>query len=498
MLNFNASLNETQEVGYIEEVFHSIAYASGLPSAMPHEIILFESGEMGQVMSLEKDRVEVLIFSKNPIKIGTRVTKTNKFLHVAVGDSLLGHAIDPLGSPITKKTEFEKPKEHREVDIAPSGISTRKRISKTCDTGMTLVDLIIPIGKGQRELVIGDRKTGKTRFVMQTLLNQARAGSICIYAAIGKKKYDIKKVESFFVEHGIMDKAVIVAASSEEPAGLIYLAPYTAMTIAEYFRDQGKDVILVLDDMSSHAKFYRELALLGRRFPGRNSYPGDIFYVHAKLLERAGNFISEKGESSITAIPIVETMQGDLAGYIQTNVMSMTDGHIYFDSNLFAEGRRPAINPFLSVTRVGRQTQTSLRRDMNRELISFLTLFEKLQSFIHFGAELSDTAKNTIKMGTKILVFFDQTTYGVIPTSLQVVLFSLLWIGVWEHKAEEDMKKDMEKIIDTYRTNAQVSHYIDTSANKAKTFNELLQILRQTANKLLKEAGIELVTTPEA
>lgn len=485
MRDFATYLKKTKEVGYVEEVAHAIVHASGLPGAVPKEVVVFESGEFGEIVSLSNDSVEIITFSKRPVRVGTRVTRTNESLAVGVGEELLGSVIDPLGNSLDQSKPVKKPKEHRIIDVVPSGIQTRKRIKRPCDTSVALVDLVVPIGKGQRELVIGDRKTGKTTFLLQTVRSQAKSGSICIYAAIGKKKLDVKKVEEYFVKNGIAKQTIIVASTSHDPAGLIFLTPYSAMTIAEYFRDQGKDVLIVLDDLSTHAKFYREIALLGRRFPGRNSYPGDIFHTHARLLERAGNFLGMKGESAITCIPVAETTQGDLSGYIQTNLMAMTDGHIYFDSDFFAKGRRPSINPFLSVTRVGRQTQSPLRREINRELISFLTLYEKMQLFIHFGAELSETIRKTLTTGEKIIVFFDQPARDAAAPTLQIFLFSLMWIGAWQTKTIGDMRADMKKLTEAYQKDKKFKISVDAMVEKAASFNAMLGELRSQQETLL-------------
>src|SRR5581483_5765076 len=353
MKDFLTYLKETEEVGYISQVINFLIEIEGLPSARLNELVVFETGEIGRITTIAHKSVEVITFSKTSVKVGTRVTRTNEFLMVGVGDGLLGKTVDPLGASLDPQNPIGKLSELRPIDVTPGGIDTRSRITKPLETGATLVDLIIPLGMGQRELVIGDRKTGKTSFLIQAILTQAKRGTICIYAAIGKKTLDIKKIEELFQKSGIAKNTVVVASSSQDPVGVIYLTPYTAMTVAEYFRDSGRDVLVVLDDLSTHAKFYREISLLGRRFPGRNSYPGDIFYTHAKLLERAGNFKTAKGPVSITCLPVTEAVQGDLTGYIQTNLMSMTDGHIYFDNDLFSKGKRPAVNTFLSVTRVG-------------------------------------------------------------------------------------------------------------------------------------------------
>lgn len=484
MNNFLDYLKNVGEIGFVDEVVNFLVYVNGLPSAMLNEIIVFESGEFGRVLSLNEANVEVLMFSKNTIRVGTRVARTNKLLDIPVGIGLLGRVIDPLGNPLDA-LPLKKVSQRREVDVIPQGIETRKRISKPLTTGVIVVDLILPLGKGQRQLIIGDRKTGKTSFIMQTVISQAKQGSICIYVAIGKKTQDIKKIEQIFDKSGILDKTILVASSSEDPAGVIYITPYSAMTIAEYFRDQGKDVLLVLDDLSTHARFCREISLLAKRFPGRNSYPGDIFYTHARLLERAGNFATENGEVAITCLPVVEAVQGDLTGYIQTNIMSITDGYIYFDNDLFSKGRRPAINLFLSVTRVGKQTESVLRRDISRELISFLTLFERMQRFIHFGAELNSSIKQTLSTGEKILHFFKQSSIVILDSDLQIFIFSMLWIGAWQDKSIQDMTQDMQRIEKTFNQNSSFRNTIAGLINNSQSFNDFLNTLRSKLNSII-------------
>jgi F-type H+/Na+-transporting ATPase subunit alpha len=479
---FQQYLEKTGEMGTITEVLHTIIHVVGLPHAAPNELVLCETGEFGQILSLTPEFVEIMIFSKSPIRVGTRVTRTERRLEIPTGPELLSRTIDPFGSPLDQNKPFNRPQEIRPVDIIPGGISTRKRISTPFHTGMTLVDMMVPLGKGQRELVVGDRKTGKTYFIMQTMLYQARQGTLCIYAAIGKKKIEIKRAEEFFQKERIIQNTIIVASSSHDPVGVIYMTPYTAMAIAEYFKDQGRDVLVIMDDLSTHAKFYREISLLGKRFPGRNSYPGDIFYTHARLLERAGNFITEKGESSITCLPVVETTQGDLSGYIQTNLMSMTDGHIYFDIDLFTKGRRPSINTFLSVTRVGRQTQSELDRSVNRELNTFLTLYEKMQSFVHFGAELTTSVKETIKQGERVMEFFTITSEQTVPHDLQLILFSLLWQGTWQEKNFVIMRIEFEALLKRYETDETFRQHVTGVIQKNTNFNALLNDVRQQSN----------------
>lgn len=484
MKDFNYYLDSIEEIGSVEKITNSIVYISGLPGAKPEELVLFEDEKLGQVVSLARDLVEVLIFSKYPPKLGTRVVRTNEALKVPADFSLLGNVIDPLGN-FLESLKATISLNARQINTTPSGILTRRTITKQLETGVAIVDLVLPLGHGQRELVIGDRKTGKTAFLLQAVVTQAKKRNICIYALIGKKKVDIKALKEFFASYGILKQIIIVASSSESPTGIIYLTPYTAMTIAEYFRDEGKDVLLVLDDLSSHAKFYREISLLAKRFPGRNSYPGDIFYTHARLLERAGNFVTPKGERSITCLPVVETIQGDLSGYIQTNLMSMTDGHLYFDSDLFAKGRRPAVNPFLSVTRVGRQIQSGVERAINREILTMLSLYEKMQSFAHFGAEVNESTKITLAVGEGIIKFFEQHPSATIPINVQIFLFGILW-NITMRKVPTSRHYDIEKIIEVYETNSEIRKRIDTMIDMATSFNNLLGAINQEKDKILK------------
>ncbi len=487
MKDFNFYLNQTREVGFVEQVNNMIVYADGLPNIKPEEIVLFEGGEFGMALSLTRETVEILVFSEKSARNGTKVVRTNEFIKVPVGNELLGNIIDPMGNPITPMRRAHPPTSYRWINSPATGILTRKTINRQLATGVPIVDLIMPLGFGQRELVIGDRKTGKTNFLMQTILSQARDGNICIYAAIGKEMLDIKETEEFFRKNGIMDHVIIVSSRFQDPIGMTYLVPYSGMTIAEYFRDEGNDVLLVLDDLTTHAKSYREMSLLGKRFPGRSSYPGDIFYTHARLLERAGNFITQKGEKSITCLPVVESTQGDLSGYIQTNVTSMTDGHLYFDSDLFAKGRRPAINPFLSVTRVGRQTQSNLKRDINREIFSFLTIYEKMQNFSHFGAELNETIRITLSFGEKLTSYLDQPLSTITPLNLQIVLFAMLWNSKMQNITLEPIGHDLEKIVNVYNTNRDARKEVDDLVASSASFNNLLIEIREKGENLLQK-----------
>jgi F-type H+-transporting ATPase subunit alpha len=479
MEDFKFYLDKIGEVGFVEEVVHSIVYVSGIPQSHPTEVVVFESGDIGQVMSISKDQVEVLLLSKTQVRVGAQVARTGRLLQVEVGKNVLGRIIDPLGRPhdgggVAKKAGPGE-SELRAIDIKPQNMLNRQPVVEPFETGVSIVDLVVPLGKGQRELVIGDRKTGKTEFLLQTIMTQAARGTICIYAAIAQKNLDIKRLFGYFNDSGIKDQTVIVASKSEDPSGLIFLTPYTAMTIAEFFRDKGMDVLVILDDMSGHARYYREISLLARRFPGRSAYPGDIFYVHARLIERAGNF--KKG--SITCLPLAESIMGDLSGYIQTNLMAMTDGHIYFDIELYNQGKRPSVSPFLSVTRVGHQTQTPLEKDISRELSSFLVNYERMKTFLHFGTEVSESVRRTLDLGKKLDLFFNQPAQIIIPINVNILLIGALWAGLWNEIKAEDMKLEMINIANYYKSNQNYKGQIDTKVKGFANFSQLIDYLRQ-------------------
>ncbi len=480
MKDFQHYLDSIGEIGYVVQNVHSLVYVSGLPEAHPNEVVIFESGDMGLVLSLSKDYLEVLVFSNTQLRVGNKVVRTGEYIKVGVGDQLLGRLIDPLGTPLDGKGEI-KDLNYSLIDTSPPKIMERKNIDKPLLTGVILVDLITPLGKGQRELIIGDRKIGKTEFLLQSVTTQAKLGAVCIYAVIGQKQIDIKKLNEFFESEGINKNTIIVASSSSDSAGLIYLTPYSAMTIAEYFRDKGMDVLLILDDMTSHARNYREISLLARRFPGRNSYPGDIFYLHARLVERAGNF--KKG--SITCLPVAESVLGDLSGYIQTNLMSMTDGHIFFDIELFSQGKRPAVNPFLSVTRVGRQTQTALQKDVGRELSNLLVNYERMKQFMHFGAEVGDTAKSVLNLGSRVDVFFNQSGTKTVAININILIMAGLWAGMWSEGKIEDLKMEIEQLVLLYETDEKYKKEVDTFIESSKSFSEIVTNMRRDNHLLI-------------
>ena len=476
MKSFKNYLDETHEEGVVSEVIHSIAYVSGLPGASLSEMVLFESGEVGQIMALRPEHIEVLLLTRTSLEVGSRVARTGFPLQLRLSQNLLGQVIDSMGEVIEGKPIEEQ--DMRPVDVTPLGISARQKITRTLETGVILVDLMVPLGMGQRELILGDRKTGKTHIARQAAVNQARLGNIVVYAMIGKKKSEIKQSIEYFRKSEVFSSMVMIASSSHDAVGQVHVTPYTAMTVAEYFRDSGRDITVILDDMTTHAKFYRELSLLARKFPGRDSYPGDVFHIHSKLVERAGNFTltredQTKVEASITCLPIADTVSGDMTGYIQTNLMSMTDGHLLFDGGLYASGRRPAVNPFLSVTRVGHQTQNKLRRDINQRLYDLLNDYERTQSFLRFGAELGENSRQILAMGDKVIAFFNQPANVLIPLPLQIVSLALLMAGSWDGK-------NMDRGVTAYRNSPEWGKKCEDLMNQ-NTLQELIDRVRGEA-----------------
>jgi len=479
---FNLYLSKSNEIGYVAKIVNSILYVDGIPDVRINEIIMSDDGAYGLVTALTDDYVEILLLTENTVKVGNKITRTKRSLVLDVGSNMVGKTIYADKKLFDSVYASSKKKKYRKIDLIPTGISTRKKIGETLETGISIVDLIVPLGKGQRELLIGDRKTGKTEFIYQIMINQAKCNAIVIYALIGKSRINIKKAEEFVKNTKISENTIIVASGSSEPLGSIYLTPYIAMTIAEYFRDMGKDAVVILDDLSTHAKVYREISLISRKFPGREAYPGDIFFEHARLLERAGCF--KKG--TISCFPVAETVEGDITGYIQTNLMSITDGHLFFDSDLFKKGQRPSVNTFMSVTRVGRQTQTKLRWGLNRELTSFLTLLLKTENFVHFGSEINEGIKTTLETGKKLYAFLNQPMKIIIPLNLQIFFFCLVWVGAFPSSRRSVIGKYLLTAINKYDNEKSFRTIVDNLINKSDDFNTLLGIMSTKSNDYIK------------
>ncbi len=484
--DFNQYLSEVKEIGFVESSRYPIVLLSGLPNAFLDEVILFESGESGTVSSLNELSVEVALFSRKSVSIGTKAVRTNSKLKMPVSESMLGKVISPLGHSLYSEDPFHDVTDYVELYTQIRTISDRRKITKPYYTGVSVVDLLVPLGKGQRELVIGDKQTGKTSFLLQICNSQYKSNNITIYCCIGKTKSDIKKIESFLHSNGIKDKTILIVAESSDPLSSIIICPFAAMSVAEWFNSKGNDVTIIFDDLTSHGKYYREFALLGGRFPGRSSYPGDIFNIHAKLLERGGNFVVGEDEASITCLPVADTVENDISGYIQTNLMSITDGHLFFDRDLFSRGKRPPINYFLSVTRVGRQTQNALRWSISRELLSFMSLYEKVKGFVQFGAELNEGTKSTIDVGERVEAIFNQDIDEVLPISLEILIFTLVWAGKWNTESIASLKVKQKKMINMYFTDSSYAGLVDSLVYNAKDLNQLLFTVSENSENILK------------
>ncbi len=481
--SFKQYLDETGEVGAVQSIVHSIVYVSGLPSVKPKEMIIGEGGQRGIVQAIEEGLAEVLMLDTAGLVSNLQVARTNETFTVPVSDGLLGRIVDALGRPIDGKGPITGQKVNQPIEPPAPGISVRVKINQSLETGVSMVDLLVPVGYGQRELVIGDKKTGKTTFALQTMANQAAKGVICVYVSIGKRQDDLKFVENYLTKKNVMKNCILISANSADPATMVYLSPYVGMAVAEYFRDSGRNTMVIFDDLTNHAKFYREISLLLQRAPGRSSYPGDIFHIHAALLERAGNIkIASGAVVSITALPMAETLEGDLTGYVQTNLMAITDGHIFFDIEEFRKGVRPAINPGLSVSRVGNQTKLPVDRQLARFVREDLAKYSKSLDIARFGVELPEKTRQEIELGEKIGVIFNQDAETIVPRSLQMVMLGMLFAGFWQGKNSVLVKVDIIKVFQNYQKGAFKT--IETQIVAAKTADDLSNLVRKYAQKL--------------
>lgn len=410
------------ETGTVILVGDGIARVYGLRNCMSGELLQFEDGSFGMAQNLENETVSVAILSdRNNIREGTQVKRTEKVLSVPVGNALLGRVVDALGKPIDGKGPIET-NESRPVESEAPGIIEREAVSVPLQTGIKAIDGMIPIGRGQRELIIGDRQTGKTEIAIDTIINQKNSDVLCIYVAIGQKSSSVVQIANELAHAGAMEYTIIVSASASESAPLQYIAPYAGCAMAEYFREQGKDVLIVYDDLSKHAVAYRALSLLIRRPPGREAYPGDVFYLHSRLLERAACVASEFGGGSITALPIIETQAGDVSAYIPTNVISITDGQIFLETELFHAGIMPAINPGISVSRVGGSAQLKSMKKVSGELKLLYSQYRELQSFAQFGSDLDADTKARLALGERIVEVLKQKRNSPVSVGCQVAI----------------------------------------------------------------------------
>ena len=453
--NFSLQL-KVEKVGQVLEVFDGIAKVSGLSEIRSSEMVTFPNGEMGVALNLEEDAVGVIIlgdFSK--IKEGDEVKATGKILEIPVSDSILGRVVNAIGGAIDGKGTIKAVKTYPIEKVAP-GVVTRQGVDQPVSTGIKVIDSIIPVGRGQRELIIGDRQTGKTALAIDAILNQKGQNMICVYVSIGQKDSKLRKLQARLEAGGAMDYTVIVSAGASEAAAMSYIAPYAGVSIAEYFMDQGKDVLIIYDDLSKHAVAYREISLLLRRPPGREAYPGDVFYLHSRLLERACRRNAKYGGGSITAFPIIETQAGDISAYIPTNVISITDGQIFLETDLFYKGIRPAVNVGSSVSRVGSNAQIKAMKKVAGTLKLDLAQFRELEAFSQFGSDLDDSTKRQLERGKRSVEILKQLQYAPVKTEHQVVTFYALTKGFMDDVPVEKIKEFEAGLIDYTESHAKV------------------------------------------
>jgi len=419
----------TLDVGTVIEVGDGIARVSGLGEAMASEILEFENGSYGMALNLEADNIGTIVMGDYvDIEEGDLVYGTGRLVSVPVGDALLGRVVNALGQPIDGKGSIESSKYRPIERIAPS-VVVRESVNTPVQTGIKAIDSMIPIGRGQRELIIGDRQTGKTALAVDTIINQRDGGLLCIYVAIGQKLSSVARVVGTLEQYGAMDHTIVVVASASDPAALQYMAPYAGCAMGEEFMDEGREALIVYDDLSKHAWAYRQVSLLLRRPPGREAYPGDIFYLHSRLLERAAKLNLEHGGGSLTALPIIETQAGDMSAYIPTNVISITDGQMYLESDLFYAGIRPALNVGLSVSRVGGAAQTKAMRQVAGKLRLEVAQYRELAAFAQFGSDLDKATRDQLERGKRITEVLKQPQYEPMPLEQQAMIIYAVTSG---------------------------------------------------------------------
>ena len=427
------------DVGTVILVGDGIARVSGLDKCMANELVRFSNGVYGMALNLEENSVAVVLLGdEEGVKEGSPVARTGKVVSVPVGEKLLGRVVNALGEPIDGKGPIEA-QEYRRIETPAPGIIERKSVSVPLQTGIKAIDSMIPIGRGQRELIIGDRQTGKTTIATDTIINQRGKDVLCIYVAIGQKRSTVAQVVEQFNAAGAMDYTIVVSATASEDAPLQYIAPYAGCAMGEYFMHQGRDVLIVYDDLSKHAVAYRALSLLIRRPPGREAYPGDVFYLHSRLLERAARIAPEYGGGSLTALPIIETQAGDVSAYIPTNVISITDGQIFLESELFHSGIMPAVNPGISVSRVGGNAQIKAMKKVAGTLKLLYSQYRELQSFAQFGSDLDADTRARLEQGERIVGVLKQNHNAPVPVEKQVCILYAVTHGYLKDVAVEDI-----------------------------------------------------------
>ena len=453
--NYKSSL-DISNTGTVLEVGDGIARIYGLSDAMAGELLEFENGTIGMALNLEESNIGAVIFGKTQgIKEGSIVKGLGKVAEVPAGNEMLGRVVDALGNPIDGKGSITADK-YMPIERQASGIIARKPVTQPMQTGIKAIDGMFPIGKGQRELIIGDRQTGKTAIAIDAIINQKNNDVLCIYVAIGQKRSTVAQIYKKLEEAGALEYTTIVAATASESAPLQYLAPYSGVAMGEYFMDQGKDVLIVYDDLSKHAVSYREMSLLLKRPPGREAYPGDVFYLHSRLLERAAKLSDKLGGGSITALPIVETQAGDISAYIPTNVISITDGQIFLETDLFNSGFRPAINAGVSVSRVGGAAQIKAMKQVASKVKLELAQYNELLAFTQFGSDLDKATRDQLNRGSKIMEVLKQPQYSPYRVEEQVISFYCVTNGYFDDVPNEKLRTFEKDLIEAIRNDSNI------------------------------------------
>lgn len=486
-MNPRQPTNQPIEVGYVVSSRDFLIRIDGLPTIRVNDMVQSDNNLRGWVSSVGTDKVEVLLVDEGVIKPKQQFRRLPNRLTINVGDFLLGRAVNPLGVPIDGKGLLSKTRTDQvyELDAEAPGIEMRQFITEQFLTGITLIDSLIPVGKGQRELVLGDAHSGKTGFLTDIIVNQRHTGTICVLALIGKPAVVVRNLIDTLRANHALDYTVLVATSSSEMAPLIFLTPKAAMAIAEYFQRKGKHVLLILDDLGTHAKIYREIALLGDKAPGRESYPGDIFYQHAHLLERAGSFLPQAGGGSITALPVTELNLNNFTTLIPTNLMSMTDGHLLFKGSLRSQGQTPAVDISLSVSRVGRQTQDQVSNLLSTRVREILSSSEDLETVSRFSAELPPETRLTLRRRDLIMEILKQEPLTAIPKSIQLIFLALPFTTFFQDKNRSFVEKYKQTLIQAFLTNKQLIP-VAMSVNKLKSDEELIKLLESVTPVLAK------------
>ncbi|MDX9913420.1 MAG: F0F1 ATP synthase subunit alpha [Candidatus Moranbacteria bacterium] len=472
------SQTKTEKVGKVLEIGDGVARISGLSEAMASEMLEFNDGTVAVALNLEEDQVGAMVLGDyKGIKEGDEVKSTGRILSIPVTEKMIGRVINPLGQAIDGKEEIKADKFYPIEKVAP-GVIERKSVHQPVQTGIKAIDAMIPVGRGQRELIIGDRQTGKTAIAIDTIINQKGQDMICIYVAIGQKESKISRIVAELEKNGAMDHTIVIVAGASDPAAFSFISPYSGAAIGEYFMDQGKDVLVVYDDLSKHAWAYRQISLILKRPPGREAYPGDIFYLHSRLLERSAKRDEKFGGGSITALPIIETQAGDVSAYIPTNVISITDGQIYLEADLFYKGLRPALNVGLSVSRVGSSAQIKAMKKVAGKLRLDLAQFRELEAFAQFGSDLDEKTRAQIERGKRTVEILKQDQYAPMLVENQVsIIYALIngflddveveKISEWEADFHKFMKSSKKEVLEKIATQKELTEEIVADLTKA-------------------------------